>query len=55
MENMTEHELIECAKRIVLHLEKNIVKHRDNPSIAHKLASMNKYIHMCYIQRVTAL
>jgi len=52
---MTEHELIECAKRIVLHLEKNIVKYRDKPLLANKLASMNKYIHMCYIQRVTAL
>ena len=43
---------LECALKIVQHLEKNIVRHRENINMASKLASMNKFIQMNYIHNM---
>ncbi|MEQ8470066.1 MAG: hypothetical protein RIC35_02720 [Marinoscillum sp.] len=50
LDNFPEDELMmECVMKISRHLERNIVKHRNSPQIANKLAAMNKYIMLKYM------
>ena len=47
-----DEELMACAMNIARHLERNIMKNRDVPVVAHKLVGMNKYIHANYINKL---
>lgn len=39
----------DCALRIVKHLERHIIRHRNNSLQANRLACMNKYIQVTYL------
>lgn len=51
-----ENELMAvCAQNIVKHLERNIIKNRQNPSTASKYAQMNKYIQVQYLSGTSTI
>jgi hypothetical protein len=42
-------EYIHCAENIISHLEKNMMNHRNDPQVTHKMATMKKYIYVEYV------
>lgn len=45
----TDPMVIECAQKIVQHLERHIVKNRHVPEVANRMSTMNKYIQVNFL------
>lgn len=48
-EHLEDELLMDCVLKISAHLERNIIKNRSSPRVANKLATMNKYILLKYM------